>query len=275
MISFGILTLNEEDNLRACVESLPEGSDIIVLDSFSSDRTAEIARELPVRFHQHAFKDFGQQRNVLLDELAPNHPWVFFLDADERLTTACYQACLRAIAQPSFSAFALPNRLIFLGKWIRRCSRYPYPQTRLVKLGSCRFAAAGHGQREDLQEGKLGYIAEPYDHYSFSKGLEDWVQRHNRYSTAEAAEIAKSEASLIDSLKALLRGGDSLSRKRALKGIWGHLPCRPFLKFAALYILRFGFLDGRAGYDYCRLQAIYQSMIDLKVRERRATAISE
>ena len=159
--------------------------------------------------------------------------------------------------------YFVPNRIIFLGKWIPRCTQYPYPQVRLIKRGEVRFAKAGHGQKEDAAQRGVGHIDVAYDHYNFSKGIEDWIAKHNRYSSEEAAHAAEIEKRpLLECLS-----GDAMRRKRALKSWFVRMPFRPWIKFGYLYFVKLGFLDGYPGLVYCRLQMMYESMIAIKRAE--------
>jgi len=260
MISVLILTRNEEANLPSCLASVSWSDDVVVLDSLSTDRTCDIAEELGARIVQRTFDNFGNQRNYALDEIDFKYDWVFHLDADERFNDELKAECERVISEDRHSGYFIPNRIFFMGKWIRHCTRYPYPQVRLIKRGEIRFEASGHGQKEcDAQRG-VGHIDVPYDHYNFSKGLEDWFEKHNRYSSEEAAlahQIRKRPLSECWSK-------DPMLRKRALKSWYVRLPFRPQLKFLFLYIVCRGFLDGKPGYVYCRMQAVYESMIEIK-----------
>jgi len=271
MFSILILTLNEADNLNACLESVAWSDDVVVLDSGSSDGTVEIAEAKGSRVFQRPFDDFGSQRNFALDEIEFKHPWVFHLDADERFNDRLREACERVIGEDRHSAYFVPNRIIFLGRWIKRCTQYPYPQVRLIKRGEVRFAKAGHGQREDQARRGVGHIDVPYDHYNFSKGIEDWIAKHNRYSSEEAREAAELPR---QPLMACFRG-ESMARKRAMKSWFVRMPCRPLVKFFYLYILKLGFLDGIPGFVYCRLQMIYETMIVVKMRERDCRSATE
>lgn len=267
MFSILILTLNEADNIEACLDSLAWADDVVVLDSFSSDETVAIAEAKGARVVQRKFDDFGSQRNYALDSINFKHDWVFHLDADERFNPDLQGDCERVIQLNERSAYFVPNRIIFLGKWIPRCTQYPFPQVRLIKRGEVRFAKAGHGQKEDAAQRGVGHIDVAYDHYNFSKGIEDWIAKHNRYSSEEArlaADIERRPWSECFSK-------DAMCRKRALKSWFVRMPCRPLIKFFYLYIVKRGFLDGHAGWMYCRLQMMYESMIAIK----RAEAIRE
>lgn len=258
-----ILTFNEELNIAEVLKSVAWADDVVVLDSFSKDRTTEIAEKMGARVFQRVFDDFGSQRNYALDEIRFKHEWVFHLDADEHFNKELRKECERVVTLNEKSAYFVPNKIIFMGKWIKHCTQYPHPQVRLVKTGEVRFAKAGHGQREDEVKRGVGHISIAYDHYNFSKGIDDWISKHNRYSNEEATYAMELE---LRPLKEYF-SGDSVIRKRALKSLFVRMPFRPVLKFIYLYFLRFGLLDGRAGFAYCVLQSIYEYMIILKMWE--------
>ena len=267
MFSILILTKNEEANIAACLDSVAWCDDVVVLDSHSTDRTRDIAAARGARVFERGFDDFGAQRNYALDQIEFRHPWVFHLDADERFNDALQRECEEVIAKDECSAYFVANRIIFLGRWIKHSSQYPYHQVRLVKRGEARFAKAGHGQREDAPHRGVGYLRTPYDHLNFSKGIADWVDRHNRYSSEEAAEAAalcEGPLPLGD-----LLSGDSLARKRALKRLHARLPARWLWKFLYLYVGKGGFLDGYPGFAYCMLNGFYDFLISVKIAERK------
>ena len=257
-----ILTLNEEANIVDCLKSVVWADDVVVLDSFSSDRTCEIAESMGARVVKRKFDDFGSQRNYALDEIEFKHRWLFHLDADERFNEELRVECERVIECDEKSAYFVPNRIIFLGKWIPRCTQYPFPQVRLIKRGEVRFAKAGHGQKEDAAQRGVGHIHVAYDHYNFSKGIEDWIAKHNRYSTEEAALVAETKRRPLGECVS----GDPMVRKRALKSWFVRLPLRPQIKFFYLYVVKLGFLDGWAGLAYCRLMMMYEMMITVKIK---------
>ncbi|MEO7931670.1 MAG: glycosyltransferase family 2 protein [Chthoniobacterales bacterium] len=267
MFSILILTKNEECNISACLQSVTWCDDVVVLDSFSTDLTCQIAESFNARTYQHSFDDFGSQRNYALDHIPFKYAWVFHLDADERFNNALTMECERVIIEDRCSAFSVPNRIIFLNRWIKYSTQYPYPQVRLLKVGEVRFIKAGHGQKEDHLLRGVGYIAVPYDHYNFSHGLAAWVQKHNHYSTEEAKSIYENEAGTL--LWSDLLSRDSLRRRRALKKLHSQMPLRWLVKFFYLYILRGGFLDYYPGLAYCALQGFYDLLICIKLRELR------
>ena len=244
---------------------------MVVLDSFSDDRTCELAKEGGARVFQRTFDDFGAQRNFALDQIEFAHPWVFHLDADERFNEELRDECERVIRIDEHSGYFVPNRIIFLGKWIKHSTQYPYPQVRLLKIGEVRFAKSGHGQREEKATRGLGHLHAGYDHFNFSKGIAEWVEKHNRYSTEEADDAVILGTQPLE-WQAFLHG-DSMQRKRFLKLLHAKLPCRWLFKFCYLYFIRLGFLDGYPGFVYCVLQGFYDFLIAAKISEARRSRL--
>jgi glycosyltransferase involved in cell wall biosynthesis len=262
-ISVLILTRDEEANLPACLDSLAWCDDVVVLDSGSTDGTVAIARARGARVIEHAFTTFAGQRNYALGEIPFRHRWLFHLDADERFTPALVEECRAAAGRDEHSGYLVPSKMIFRGRWLKHAAAYPVYQMRFMKLGEIAFEQAGHGQRECQPERGLGLFAEPYLHESFGSGLERWFEKHNHYSTQEARARLAGHGRAAGPLFA----ADPIARRRALKALSYRLPLRPLAKFAYLYLLRRGFLDGSAGLTYCLLQTIYEYAIDLKYQE--------
>ncbi|MBN1268935.1 MAG: glycosyltransferase [Kiritimatiellae bacterium] len=268
-VSAIILTLNEEANMRACLESLAWVDEVVVVDSGSHDRTVALAGEAreDVRVFEHEFRDFGDQRNWALDHTDPKNEWILFVDADERITPACAAAIRQAVAGGGAEiGYYLANRYLFLGRWIRHCTLYPSWQLRLLKRGHVRFQKEGHGQRE-VADGPLGYIREPYDHYGLSKGEGEWLARHKAYAVNEVDLLLRLRGEKINWSR--LWGRDPVARRRALKQIAARMPCRPVMRFAYMYLWRGGFLDGRAGWRFCRLRWVHEMNVAARLAEAR------
>ena len=154
-----------------------------------------------------------------------------------------------------------------MGRGLKHAGMYPSYQVRFGRRDALRFVDHGHGQREVQPPEQVGTLRNPLDHYNFSKGVNDWFARHLRYAEREARlMLAEREQPL--QLSDLFRR-DATVRRRALKRVAGHLPLRPWLRFAYVYVLRGGFLDGAAGLRYARMLAIYQQFIDLRCTELR------
>jgi glycosyltransferase involved in cell wall biosynthesis len=264
LISVLILTLNEEVNIGDCLDSVSWADDVLVLDSGSTDRTVEIAESKGARVMYREFDDFASQRNYGLQEGELQHEWVLHLDADERVTPALKEEILRTASSTDKDAFRVPSKLIFQDQWLKHAGMYPTYQVRFGRQEALSFTQVGHGQRGDLDPERLGTLEEPLLHYAFSKGVDHWFERHNRYSTDEARHARRLQNESIDWQG--LTASDAQRRRRALKDLSYRLPFRPLLRFLYMYVGRLGFLDGRAGLDYCLMLAVYEYMTMLKMR---------
>jgi len=268
-LSILLLTLNEEDNMPACLEAISWCDDIVVMDSFSTDRTVELAEQAGARVRQRKFDNFAGQRNYALEHVDFKHEWVFHLDADEIFTDALRQEIEHAITNPDYDAYRVPSRMMFMGQWLRYSGMYPSYQERLTRRPDFRFKMVGHGQKADIPFERIGTLQQPYLHYSFSKGMHDWFEKHNRYSSHEAeAALEHRQAGKMDWPGLCLP--DQSRRRLAIRALVFRMPMRPLLRFFYMYVFRLGFLDGLAGLTYCRLMATYEFMIHCKIRERKA-----
>ena len=266
-VSVLILTYNEEDNLPRCLSSVSWAEDVLVVDSFSTDRTVEIAREYGARVLQRPFDTFADQRNYGLDEGNLHYDWVLHLDADEVVPDELWDEIAAIVRQGGKAGYRVASKMMFQGRWLKHAGMYPAYQVRFGRRDRLRFVQVGHGQREALLPDEVGTLQHALEHYSFSKGLHDWFAKHNRYSSDEAAEALRQSGDRVD--WSGLASSDQMRRRRALKALASRLPLRPTLRFVYMYVFRRGFLDGRAGYAYCRLLTTYESMTVAKERELR------
>lgn len=268
-ISILILTLNEEANIEAVLDSVSNFDEVVVLDSLSTDRTVELARSRGVRVVQRPFDNWAAHHNWALAEIDFQNPWIFYLDADERMTPAL-ESEIRAIAADPHEervGFYCGRDNFFMGRVIHHC----YPPVPILRFYQPRFVTYQRLVNPTTSvAGPVGHLHNRFLHFNFSKGLTEWLDKHNRYSQAEAIEALASREcdtfrvhDLIDSNPA--------TRRAALKRLAWRLPWRPQLKFLWLYVVCRGFLDGWPGYVYCRLQATYEYFIDLKIKELRLT----
>jgi hypothetical protein len=264
-----VLTLNEERNIGPCLESLARFEDVHVLDSGSVDATQVLAVHHGVRTAVNPFASFALQRNWGHDNLPLRHSWVLHLDADERMTPELAQEIDSAIASDdgAFAGYMLAERTMLRGRWLRHAAQYPRYQARLVHRERMRFVDHGHGQRESagLPFGKLLY---PYDHLAFSQGLEAWLRKHVGYAFKEAAQVLDGAGNVASPLTTAM-SADPVQRRRAVKQLALHLPMRPLLRFLHVLVANRGALDGAAGWEYARMMRLFQSMIDMALREAR------
>ena len=262
-VSVMIFTLNEELHLPSCLAALRWCDDVIVVDSFSTDRTEAVARELGARFFQHRFEGFGSQRNWALDHTAPTHPWVLVLDADERVTPELADEMRSVLGVPldGVGAFRLRRRFYMWGRWLRHSSLYPNWVVRLIHRERVRYVNRGHAEtqevRGDLRELQHDLIDENL------KGIDEWFERQGRYARKEAEhELAEERRSRFRWRD--LVGADPLRRRAALKRLAWRMPARPLVYFLYSYVVRRGFLDGRDGLVFSMMKATYQATIVAK-----------
>ena len=261
-----ILTRNEEHNLSACLESIRWCDDIVILDSFSSDQTTNVARQAQARVIQRVFDNFSDQRNFGMQNIPFKYPWVFHLDADEQFTPALRDECELVVRENRLSGYFVGSKLIMQGRWLRYSGLYPSYQVRLVKRTEFSFKQVGHGQREDRADRGLGWLKESYLHFNFSKGLDDWKSRHSQYAKQEARENLKALTERPPSILSMF-SLDPIKRRRAIRLIGMRMPFRGMLRFIYMYFFRLGFLDGRYGFIYCKLLAEYELTIVKELRK--------
>lgn len=260
-----ILTRNEARDIAACIQSCAFADEVLVFDSMSTDQTVEIARHHGATVVQRAFTNYAEQRNAAIERVS-GHSWVLMVDADERVPESLateIRGRLQACA-PTTTMFCMRRKDFLNGTWLRRSSGYPTWFARLFRPGCSRFVRDINEVAETT--GETGYLVEHLDHYPFSKGLAFWIERHNAYSTMEAKRLLREQES---HLRLRFNVRDPAQRRRVLKQIFYRLPCRPMLAFVMLYVIRGGFLDGRAGLQYCRLRAMYEYMIQIKIAEAK------
>ncbi|MDR1985273.1 MAG: glycosyltransferase family 2 protein [Prevotellaceae bacterium] len=265
-LSVIILTFNEEQNIRACLQSLTWSNDIHVLDSGSTDNTITIAEEYGVKVKYNKFESFGKQRNYALEHCAIQNEWILFLDADEVATNEFVVAMEKAILESDnkTAGFYCCWKMILEDKWLKHCDNYPKWQFRLMRKGRAVFTDFGHGQKEGTVLGEIKYIKEPYLHYGFSKGWHHWIARHNRYSTLEALDRIKK----CPPFKQIFSKNKSI-RNIALKSWLTKFPGWPLIRFFQAYIFNLGFLEGVPGFIYCVNIAYYEFLIVIKIRESK------
>ncbi len=274
-LSVIVLTFNSEATLGATLASARRVSDDIhVVDSGSSDQTLTVAAQHGARIVSHPFESYGAQRNWAIDTLPLRHPWELHLDADERLTEPLI-AAIEALKARGFAdvveggpavGYFIPRLVHFLGHPIRHGGMYPIWHMRLFKQGRGRCEARRYDQHFYV-DGPTGRLEHPMiDDIRMTLG--EWVVRHNRWADAEAEELVSGGTAT--GVTARL-GGNPVERKRALRGGYNRLPwfLRAFLLFLYRYVVRLGFLDGRAGLVFFVLQTFwFRFLVDAKLYER-------
>lgn len=263
---------NEAANLPRCLASVRWAAEVWVVDSQSADGTVAIAESQGARVVQFHFNGrWPKKKNWALETLPFGHPWVFILDADEVLPPEA-EAELRAIvSEPNHpvDGYWINRRFFFMGRWLRH-AYYPNWNLRLFRHALGRYekitdAATGSGDNEVHEhvvvKGRTGRLRAEMEHYAFPT-IDVFVEKHNRYSNWEACVA-------LDDIKASKLQLGVAERGRRMKRIVRRLPFRPWLRFAYVYFWQRGFLDGRAGFYFARLHAIYESLTVMKTYEMR------
>lgn len=267
MISVLILTKNEEQDLPGCLASVAWCDDINLFDSFSTDRTIDIARAVGCHITQRKFDNWSAHQNWGLANIPFKHPWVLYIDADERVSPELRDAALVAVRSPGdAAAFRIRRRDFFSdGTWLKHAQISPY-YVRLFRPEKIRYERLVNPV--SVVNGPIGDVAGYLDHYPFSKGIGFWVERHIKYADFEARTIMENRAKGGKfSLWRAFFDSDFTKRRFHQKELFYRLPCRPWIKFAYMILVRRAFLDGHAGWTYARLQAFYEFMIVCRQQE--------
>lgn len=259
-----ILTYNEECNIAQALESVCGWArQVLVLDSFSTDRTLEVAAGYDCQCFRKAFAGYSAQRNYALRSLPIAAEWVMFVDADEWLPEELKaEIAVRLAAVPAESGLMLRRRFIWNGRWIR----HGYYQTWILRLfRHARGRCEERGVNEHIVvDGPVGYLRAPLVHESH-KGIGEWIDKHNRYAALEAREliVRRDPAGLA---------GQPRTKRWLIRQVWERMPplWRAPLYFCWRYFVLGGFLDGAEGFSYHLLQALwFRLLIDLKYLELR------
>jgi glycosyltransferase involved in cell wall biosynthesis len=273
-LSIIILTYNEEANIQACLESVHDfATEIFIVDSYSTDRTLEIAGQYTQKIYQNPWTHYAGQRQWALANLPLGNDWIFFLDADERFTPAfereVSEIIRREIRNPRFGGYYVPRRFFFLKgeiKWggckgsckeLRLCNRHN------LTIGE----RAGHEiYMSDLEVDRL---TEPMIHEDH-KPLTEWIARHNRYSSFNAEylwALSKGKENFSTGLNRDIHDRWLYWKEKFREHIWHKLPIgfRPTTLFMVNYFFRLGFLDGMPGFLYAFFRDFwYHLLIDAK-----------
>lgn len=278
---------NEAQNLHECLRRCAWATQVVVVDSQSSDGTAAIATADGAEVYQFTYDratGWPKKKNWALRHIAWRNGWVLIVDADEHVTPALAAEVARVVAgvwapvgpramAGTGDAYWINRRFMFMGKWMYGCGYYPSWNVRLLKHGSgCyeRFGELGDTGSGDtevhehitLDAGRPGYLSGELLHYAYPD-LSTFVEKHNRYSTWEAHTLA---AGALGTMRGRLLGSP-VERRRWLKNVARHLPLRPSLRFLYSYIVQRGFVDGYEGFVLCRLIAWYEFLSIAKRRE--------
>jgi glycosyltransferase involved in cell wall biosynthesis len=266
---------NEEENLPDALASVSWADEVIVVDSHSGDRTAELARAAGAEVVQFDHVPGGpKKKSWALTTLEPRNEWLLLLDADERVPEGLRAEIEQAVARGEKDGYYLDRELVFMGRKLR-CFN-PNWNMRLFRKGRGRMEdlelqdVPGTGDNEIHEhvsvDGPTGYLRTPLRHDDY-RGLTAWLDRHNRYATWEAHLYRKFRREPIGVGPVGFMRLDPFRRKRVLRRVWVRMPLRSPIRFLVWYVARGGFLDGREGFTFCVLMSYYEFIIGAKLRE--------
>lgn len=223
-ISVYVIAYNEEEKIEEALRSVTWADEVVVVDSFSTDGTVEIARRYTDRIVQVPFGGFGKLRNDAVAHTA--HDWIFSLDADERCTPQARDEILSVVRDPGAAdAYYVPRRNLFLGRWIRHCDWYPdYRQPQLFRRGALRYREEEVHEGFDVS-GRIGYLKSDIFQVPFAD-LAKLIEKMNRYSSLGAEKLAG----------------------RGVRGGMGKALAHGIAGFLRVFLLKKGFLDGWPGF---------------------------
>lgn len=265
-----ILTKNEESNIKRCIDSI-KGlvKRIVVVDSFSNDKTLEIAKSLGADIFQHKWKHYADQFNWAIDNVGIDTTWVFRFDADEQVTpelaSELRDKCL-IHAKDDVSGFMMRYKMFFLGRFLKHGGCYPFLKITIFKYGKGRFEDRAMGEHIVLNEGRCIDLESDCIHYDF-KDITSWIDKHNKYATREVLDrnYVVSHNAKLEHLD-----GQPEKAKKLRDSLYYKLP--PFLRARLYYWFRYyiklGFLDGTPGKIWAFMQAYwYRYLVDAKLYE--------
>jgi glycosyltransferase involved in cell wall biosynthesis len=237
-----IVTRNEEKNIQDALESVKDFSEIVIIDSFSSDGTVDVCRKYTENIYQEEWKGYAKQKQKGIDRAS--FPWVLILDADERITQELKTEIVTALDDKNFSGFYIPRKNFFLDKWIRHGGWWPDYTLRLFRKNKA-YIEEREVHEKVAVHGSTGYLKNPMEHYT-ARTLSDFSKKLEAYSTLSAKEL----------------------------NVQDFRPCtlsitvRPFFTFFKMFFLRMGFLDGKSGLILSLLYSYYTFLKYAKAWER-------
>lgn len=273
-LSAVILTYNEEKHIARCINSLKNVCDEIwVIDSYSTDRTVEIAERLGAKTVRHTFENQAQQFNWAIHHCDISAEWIWRVDADEYISEDLGEKVTSIITScdEDVNGIYVNKRIVFLGRPLMHGGWYPAPQIKVIRRGFGESENKVMDEHLIVTSGRTVTV----DGDQTDENLNDltwWTEKHNRYASREAVNMLRMQLGMdedANGVEARLFGNDA-ERKRWLKLRYARMPLflRPFLYFLARYILKGGFLDGKAGLIWYVLQGFwYRFLVDAKIFE--------
>jgi glycosyltransferase involved in cell wall biosynthesis len=228
-ISAIIPTLNEEIHIAEAIKSVSFADEIIIIDSFSEDKTLEIAEKLNVKIIKRKFDDFSSQKNFAIKQAS--HNWIYILDADERVTKEVKGEIVSAVKDPKgFVGFYLRRTFYFSGKKVNYSGFQRDKVIRLFLKEHCKYSGLVH--EKIISNGKIGFFKNKIDHFSY-RNYDHYISKLNHYAAIRAKEL----------------------HEKGNKVNIYHVMIKPAARFFIHYVIRLGFLDGFTGFLVAKTQA--------------------
>jgi glycosyltransferase involved in cell wall biosynthesis len=272
---------NEARNLPRCLQSLRDIGEVYVIDSQSTDATAQIAESYGAHVVQFRYQGgWPKKRQWAMESLPLAHDWIFLVDADEALTPELSREILDAIQNPTCDGYYIALRMYFLGRELRH-SGASFEKLSLFRRGKGRYECRLRAQDASMADmevhehivvdGKTAKLQHPLLHHNV-ESLSHYIRKHDEYSNWDARVWLEGEAGSGELAPSLF--GSQAQRRRWLRKNFFAIPGSPFLFFVYRYIFRLGFLDGIPGLIYCSLQGIQffhikAKIYELKIKEQR------
>jgi glycosyltransferase involved in cell wall biosynthesis len=232
-VSAIVVCFNEEDTIRDCLESLRWCDEIVVVDSFSTDRTVDICRQYTDRVIQREWAGYQDQKAFAHTQTT--NDWVLVVDSDERISVELKEEIQQALSgdQDRYAGYSMPRLVFFLGRWWQRGGWYPDYKIRLFRCDRANWVGSEPHDSVAVN-GKVRRLRHPIYHFSY-RNIDDHLQRINRFTSISSSELKKKGNRW--------RGTDALGR--------------PLARFFRSYILERGFLEGFAGFYVAVTAAVY------------------
>ena len=276
-----ILTYNEEIHIERCIRSVQRAcSDVLVVDSFSTDRTCEIAQQLGARVVQHAFENQARQFNWAIDNVGIGSEWIWRVDADEIIEDRLVELVLEKVQSDELSAKSNPaeqvngiyvnKKIVFMDRPLLHGGWYPAQQIKIVRKGFGRSEDKMMDEHLIATSGKTISVDGDQTDWNL-KPLDWWWNKHQGYAKREAQMQLKMKSEKLKIDTAEVEGklfGTNAEFKRWMKNLYGHCPryVRAIVYFISRYFLMLGFLDGYAGwYWHTRQGLMYRWMVDREI----------
>jgi len=271
------LARDERVNIERAIRSAGWCAQVVVVDSGSTDGTQALARAAGAAVWEEPWRGFAGQREWAMRASGIQHDWVFFLDADEWVSIDLAAEVAARLGTEDAAAYTQRRRLVFLGQWIAHCGWYTNSwQARLLDRRRSSFATADeYGERASIDGPVRRLAADLVD--EDGKGLADWLHKHVRYAQLEARRQQATRTPPKRALWATLRGRATstrpLARTLAKEVVLPLVPAKPLAIFLYMYVLRRGWLDGRAGLTFCLYHASYWMTVGL-MRDGKTGALA-